>query len=438
MNVIPAGTYRLQFHAGFTFAQARGLVPYLARLGISHVYASPFFRAAPGSLHGYDVCDHNALNPEVGTRAEFEAFSAELKAHGLGLIVDFVPNHMGIEGALNPWWRDVLEHGPSSPYARFFDIDWHPLKRALENKILLPLLGEPYGKVLESDGFRVEFSAGDFRLRHGGLTLPLALRSTLPLLRRAGEILAPAPAEMEGIIAATGRLPPGTDAAPERMAGRVRARQALRARLQRLCAESPAVAEAIEQAVGELGDPAKADRFDRLDEILSAQSYRLSPWRVAGEEINYRRFFDVNTLAAIRVELPEVFDATHRLLFELIDAGHVAGLRIDHIDGLAFPRDYLARLRDRAGESLYLLVEKILGPEERLRADWPVDGTTGYEFANQLVKLLIAATARPRFVPDPRSRVCSEEKSPRAPGWGRTPPALGTASACSARAAAAP
>ena len=391
MSVIPTATYRLQFHRDFTFARARALVPYLARLGISHVYASPFFRAAPGSMHGYDVCDHNELNPEVGTRAEFDAFSAELKAHGLGLIVDFVPNHMGIEGALNPWWRDVLEHGPSSPYARFFDIDWQPLKRELENKILLPLLGEPYGKVLESDGFRIEFSAGDFLLRYGELTLPLAARSTLPLLRRAGEILARAPAEMEGIITAIEHLPPGTDTTPERMAGRVRERQVIHERLTRLCGESPAVAGAIARAVGELGERANAGRFDRLDAILSAQSYRLSSWRVAGEEINYRRFFDVNTLAALRVELPEVFDATHRLLFELIDAGHVSGVRIDHIDGLAQPREYLAKLRERGGESLYLLVEKILGPDEKLRGDWPVQGTTGYEFANQVVQGLVSA-----------------------------------------------
>ena len=397
MSVIPKATYRLQFHREFTFAQARELVPYLARLGISHVYASPFFRAAPGSMHGYDVCDHNELNPEVGTRVEFDAFSAELKAHGLGLIVDFVPNHMGIAGALNPWWRDVLENGPSSPYARFFDIDWQPLKRELENKVLLPVLGEQYGNVLESDGFRLEFTAGDFLLRYGELTLPLAPRTTLPLLRRAVALLAPAPAEMESIITAIEHLPPRTDTTPERIAERARERQVIRERLTRLCGESPAVAGAIAQAVGELGDPANAARFDRLDEIISAQSYRLSSWRVAGEEINYRRFFDVNTLAAIRMELPEVFDETHRLLFELIDAGHVSGVRIDHIDGLAQPREYLAKLRERGGESLYILVEKILGPDEKLRGDWPVQGTTGYEFANQVVQLLVSAHNAPQL-----------------------------------------
>ncbi len=378
MNVVPIATYRLQFHAGFTFRRAAELVPYLARLGICHVYASPFFRAAPGSLHGYDVCDHNELNPEVGTRADFEAFSAELKANGLGLIVDFVPNHMGIEHALNPWWRDVLENGPSSPHASFFDIDWHPLKRELENKVLLPVLGDQYGRVLESGGLRVEFEGGDFVLRCGDFTLPLAPRTTLPLLRRVLALLPLPPKELEGIIDAIAHVPPGT----------ARERRLVRERLARLCVESPEVADAIRRALEEWHDPADAARFDRLDALIGEQAYRLSSWRVAGEEINYRRFFDVNTLAAIRMELPEVFDATHRLLFELIDAGHVCGVRIDHIDGLAFPREYLERLRERVGDGVCVLVEKILGPDETLRADWPVQGTTGYEFANDITQLL--------------------------------------------------
>ena len=390
MSAFPTATYRLQFHAGFTFAQAREIVPYLARLGISHVYASPFFRAAPGSTHGYDVCDHNELNPELGTRADFEAFSAELKTHGLGLIADFVPNHMGIEKALNPWWRDVLENGPSAAHARFFDIDWHPLKRELENKVLLPVLGEQYGRVLEAGGFCVEFTDGDFLLRHGEMTLPIDLRTTVPLLRESAAALAPAPAELESIITAVEHLPARTETVPGRIAERVRERQIIGERLVRVCGEMPAVRAAIDASLAKFHDPADAARFDRLDALISAQAYRLSSWVVAGEEINYRRFFDVNTLAAIRMELPEVFEATHRLLFALIEAGHLAGVRIDHIDGLAFPGEYLRRLRERCGDGLYLLVEKILGPEEKLRADWPVQGTTGYEFANHLVQLLVA------------------------------------------------
>jgi len=395
MSDFPLATYRLQFQQGFTFAAARAMVPYLARLGISHVYASPFFRAAPGSTHGYDVCDHNELNPEIGSRADFEDLSAELKTHGLGLIVDFVPNHMGIERALNPWWRDVLENGPSSPYARYFDIDWQPLKRELADKVLLPVLGEQYGRVLEGDELEVRFSGGTFQVGYGDFTLPLAPRTTLPLLRRAAEFLLPVPAELESIATAIEHLPERTETAPERISESARERQIIRERLTRLGVEMPQVAEAIERAVGELRDPANTGRHDALDALLRAQPYRLSSWRVAGEEINYRRFFDVNSLAAIRMELPEVFVETHRLLFELIDAGHVAGVRIDHIDGLAYPREYLAKLRQRGGDNLYVLVEKILGSDEKLRPDWPVAGTTGYEFANQVTQLLVAAAGVP-------------------------------------------
>jgi (1->4)-alpha-D-glucan 1-alpha-D-glucosylmutase len=397
MSLVPTATYRLQFHANFTFAQARELVPYLLRLGISHIYASPFFRAAPGSTHGYDICDHNELNPEIGSREEFETFSAELKKHGLELIADFVPNHMGIDRALNPWWRDVLENGPAAPHARFFDIEWHPLKRELENKVLLPVLGEQYGRVLEADGFRVEFVEGDFLLCHSEMKLPLGPRTTLVFLRRSAETISPPPAELESIITAIEHLPARTETSPKRIAERLRERQIIRDRLLRLCGEVPAVREAIEQSLRAFHDPTDAARFDRMDELIKAQAYRLSSWRVAGEEINYRRFFDVNSLAAIRIELPEVFDATHRLLFQLIDAGHVTGLRIDHIDGLANPREYLSRLRKRSGEQLYLLVEKILASDESLRADWPVQGSTGYEFANQLIQCLAVGREIPHL-----------------------------------------
>jgi (1->4)-alpha-D-glucan 1-alpha-D-glucosylmutase len=389
--VIPTATYRLQFQRCFTFAHAKEVVPYLAKLGISHVYASPFFRAAPGSTHGYDVYDHNKLNPEVGTREDFEALAAELQAHGMGMIVDFVPNHMGIEHAANPWWRDVLENGPASIYARFFDIDWHPLKSELADKVLLPVLGEQYGRTLEGGGFELVFDGGEFTMRHGEFNLPLALKTTRPLLRQAVTMLTPAPAELESILTAIEHLPPRTETVPERIAERVREGPIIRERLKRLTEAMPTVGDAIQKVVEAWNDPADAAHFDRLDELLTEQSYRLSSWRVAGEEINYRRFFDVNTLAAIRMELPEVFEETHRLLFELIDAGHLAGVRIDHIDGLANPREYLTRLRERGGEDLYLLVEKILAPEEKLRADWPVQGTTGYEFANQLIQLLVPA-----------------------------------------------
>ncbi|MEP6672623.1 MAG: malto-oligosyltrehalose synthase [Chthoniobacter sp.] len=399
---IPTATYRFQFHLGFTFRDALALAPYLDDLGISHVYASPIFRAMPGSTHGYDICDHNALNPEIGTREEFDALIAELHRRKIGFIVDFVPNHMGIAETQNHWWMDVLENGPASPYARFFDIDWMPLKRELENKVLLPVLGDQYGRVLERGELKVHFEAGSFWLDYYALRLPLGPRSTRPLLKRADDLLADAPVELKSILTAIEHLPPTTETDPEKIAERRREKDVIRARLGQLCENSPAVQEAIARALTELHDTGDPASFDRLDALISSQPYRLSSWKVAAEEINYRRFFDVNTLAAIRMELPEVFDATHRLLFELIGNGSVNGVRIDHIDGLANPREYLRNLQTGASGALgsptekhaiYLLVEKILGPSEKLRADWPVHGTTGYEFANQVIETQVDRAA---------------------------------------------
>ncbi|EDY20758.1 malto-oligosyltrehalose synthase [Chthoniobacter flavus Ellin428] len=399
---IPTATYRFQFNKEFTFRDARALVPYLHDLGISHVYASPIFRAMPGSMHGYDICDHNALNPEIGTREDFDALIAELHRLKLGLIVDFVPNHMGIAETQNHWWMDVLENGPASPYARFFDIDWVPLKRELENKVLLPVLGDQYGRVLEQGDLKVRFEGGRFWLDYYALRLPLGPRSTRPLLKRAAELLAEPPVELMSILTAIEHLPASTETDHDKVVERMREKDVIRNRLNRLCEETPAVLDAIKRALTELQDASDPTSFDRLDALISNQPYRLSSWKVAAEEINYRRFFDVNSLAAIRMELPEVFDATHKLLFQLIGSHAVDGVRIDHIDGLADPREYLRTLQTGASGTLgvpaekhaiYLLVEKILGSGEKLRADWPVHGTTGYEFANQVTELLVDRTA---------------------------------------------
>lgn len=395
---IPTATYRFQFNKEFTFRDALALVPYLHELGISHVYASPIFRAMPGSMHGYDICDHNSLNPEIGTREEFDSLIAELHRLGLGFIVDFVPNHMGIAETQNHWWMDVLENGPSSPYARFFDIDWVPLKRELENKVLLPVLGDQFGRVLEKGELKVHFDDGRFWLDYYALRLPLGPRSTRPLIKRAVELLANPPVELVSILTAIEHLPPSTESDPEKIAERRREKEVIRTRLSRLCEETPEVKDAILRALNELQDASDPASFDQLDALISNQPYRLSSWKVAAEEINYRRFFDVNSLAAIRMELPEVFDATHKLIFELIGSGAVNGVRIDHIDGLANPREYLRTLQTGASGALgtpaekhtiYLLVEKILGPGEKLRPDWPVHGTTGYEFANQVTEVLV-------------------------------------------------
>jgi (1->4)-alpha-D-glucan 1-alpha-D-glucosylmutase len=242
---IPTATYRLQFHKGFTFQDARSLIPYLHKLGISHVYASPFFRAAPGSMHGYDVSDHNALNPELGSREDFENFAKSLKERGMGLIADFVPNHMGIAESQNRWWQDVLENGPASPYARFFDVDWRPRKIELTNKVLLPILGDQYGRVLEAGEFRIRFEDGRFFLDYHGLQLPLAPRTRGPLLERAAKRLAQPCDELQSIVTAIGHLPERTDLRAESIGERQRESRITRERLVRLCQDHPEVCAAI-------------------------------------------------------------------------------------------------------------------------------------------------------------------------------------------------
>src|SRR6202453_2069849 len=410
---IPAATYRLQFNKDFTFRQARELVPYLHRLGISHVYASPYFQAGPQSVHGYDIADHNVLSPEIGTREDYDALVGELHSHGMGQIVDFVPNHMGIGPTVNTWWMDVLENGPASAFASYFDIDWHPLKSDLENKVLLPILGDQYGRVLERGEFSLDFENGAFFLRYFEAKLPLAPRSYGKLLKSGLEKLKATGEpgnfqdELQSIMTALEHLPERTDSGPEKITERAREKEIITRRLVRLCEECPplprAIGEAMHAISGDVGNPRS---FDALDELVNMQPYRLSYWRVASEEINYRRFFDINNLAAIRMELPAVFEATHRFIFELIEKGAINGLRIDHVDGLWLPRDYLEKLQRRTAKALgtpegsnplYLLVEKILLGEEHLREDWPVHGTTGYDFVNEVTGLFIDSAAEKAF-----------------------------------------
>ena len=396
---LPHATYRLQFHKDFRFQDATRLVPYLHGLGISHVYASPIFRATPGSPHGYDVCDHNELNPEVGSEEEFTAFTEALHRHGMGLILDFVPNHMGIAERRNQWWWDVLENGPSSTHARCFDIQWQPLKAALANKVLLPILGDQYGRILAKGELQVRFAEGAFTLHYFDTALPLDPQSTRPVLRRAAELLNPAPDELSSILTGLENLPASTETDEARIIERGREKTIIRDRLARLCSTEPLVSQAVEDALREWNDATSPESCDRLDALLSVQPYRLSFWRVAAEEINYRRFFDINTLAAIRVEVPEVFDATHRLLLRLVAEGKANGVRIDHIDGLALPLSYLKRLREAMAEAVeggrepYLIVEKILGRGETLPPGWPIHGTTGYEFASQVLNVLVDPSA---------------------------------------------
>jgi (1->4)-alpha-D-glucan 1-alpha-D-glucosylmutase len=403
---VPTATYRLQFHAAFTFDDATAIVAYLDALGISHCYASSYLAAVPGSTHGYDVADPTRLNPEIGTDETYRRWVSALRAHGMGHIIDLVPNHMGIAKSANPWWQEVLENGPSSLYARVFDIDWHPLKVELENKVLLPILGDSYGVVLERQEVVLRYQAGVFSLHYFETTLPVAPGSYARILETDVDALVEAlgaesseAAEYLSILTAIRRLPSRADLRPASRIERAREKEVIKRRLATLTRDCAAVRAHVERAV-ELFNGTKGDKrsFDRLDELLSGQAYRLAHWRVAAEEINYRRFFDINELAAIRTEDPEVFRHVHALVFELLKYELVDGFRIDHVDGLYDPGDYLARLQDRAhearpdlfgpGRPLFVVVEKILALDEEL-PDWRTHGTSGYDFLIQLNGLFV-------------------------------------------------
>ena len=422
---IPRATYRLQFNAQFTFAHASALVDYLCQLGISHCYASPLLKARPGSQHGYDMIDHNALNPELGSEEEFERFVAALHAHGMGQILDIVPNHMGIMGADNAWWLDVLENGPASAYAQFFDIDWFPYSEELQCRLLLPILGDHYGTVLENGELQLAFDAphGEFSVFYYMHRLPLDPGEYTRILGHGLDKLAarlgPEQAqvlEFHSLVTAFGHLPGRRDTAPEKIAERARDKEILKQHLAAMYRASADIARFIDDNLAEFNaGGSDLARFQLLHELLAAQCYRLAYWRVATDEINYRRFFDINDLAALRMENLAVFEATHRRVLDWLATGKVDGLRIDHADGLYDPVQYFQRLRQYAtsptlpgtqggaGEGAdaprppYLVVEKILAAHERLPAHWPVAGTTGYDFMNQCNALLIDPAAASRL-----------------------------------------
>lgn len=398
---IPRCTYRIQLNHAFTFAQATEIVPYLARLGVSHVYCSPYLKARAGSAHGYDIVDHNALNPEIGSTEEYERFVAVLAAHDMGQMIDLVPNHMGVGGDDNSWWLDVLENGQASDYAEFFDIDWRSVKPELRGKVLLPFLGDHYGKVLDRGLLKLEFDAtrGELSVRYYEHRFPLDPKTYPRVLGPGLEALDSQDAAVvacRGLIGLFDGLPSRHDAAPERRAQRNHDKQALKQRLAEL-AQAPVIATFLDEAVRRLnGTPGDTASFDPLHTLLEEQAYRPAYWRVAADEINYRRFFDINALAALRVERPEVFTATHRLVFDLVSQGKVHALRIDHPDGLYDPAGYFRAVREaiaaRGGQgdaSIYMVAEKILIPPEPLPPDWPIAGTTGYDFANQVNGLLV-------------------------------------------------
>lgn len=469
-------TYRLQLHRAFTFRDAIEILPYLKDLGVSHVYCSPYLRARAGSTHGYDICDHTQFNPELGGEAGFLEFVAALQEQGMGHILDIVPNHMAAS-LENPWWVDVLESGPVSPYSSYFDIDWKPIKQELADKVLLPVLGQQYGEALEDGQLQLTYHAGAFFVRYGEQEFPLGPKTTIPLLaERLDELRAalgpknPELTELESIATALEHLPPQTARELSQVRELYREKEVIKRRLRELTTASETIRNHIQQNVIEFTvNPGRPESIDRLDRLLDAQPYRLSHWRSAADEINYRRFFDVNELAAICMELPEVFHSTHALLRPYLADGTIAGLRIDHVDGLYDPEQYLWRLqwayladlgekcyrqrhsapgddadsplipwekiaagvlglcarelgmrqpiaddlravlspdvvwqpfilgmdhevRRLAGSAAaahYVLVEKILGPDEPLPESWPVAGTSGYDFLNSLSGLFL-------------------------------------------------
>ena len=437
----PVATYRLQFNRFFSFRQGCEQIAYLNRLGISDMYASPYFRANPESLHGYDITNHNELNPTIGTEEDYNLMARTLHQHGMFQLLDTVPNHMGIGDPANTWWMDVLENGRAAMHAPYFDIDWRPLNNKLTDKVLLPVLGDQYGQVLEKKELQISFNPADgaFMLNYYDRVFPVNPSSYLQILEPMRETLAQELGEesepfleYQSILTSIGHLPSNHETEREKVVERNREKEVIKRRLAALCGSESRIGSAIEQSLNEInGQAGEVASFDRLDALMEEQAYRLSFWRVAAEEINYRRFFDVNELAAVRVDQPVVFEEIHRIIFRFLREGKLNGLRIDHVDGLLDPAAYFvnlqrsyflelarlclneqnlepeerAELENQLGEyfdqaradsneewlqrPLYVVVEKILGRGESLPSDWSVYGTTGYEFTNAVNDLFV-------------------------------------------------
>lgn len=368
---VPSSTYRLQLHKEFTFDNARAIADYLRNLGISHVYCSPYLQAAPGSMHGYDVVSHQAVNVELGGAEGHERFSERLKELGIGQVLDIVPNHMSL-GKENRYWWDVLENGASSRYASFFDIDWHPVEERLRDKILVPILADQYGRVLHQGGIRIVRVGNNFQVEAAGQTLPVAPQSLQTILGRAAELSRSR--TLSFLAASFGRLPSPPYEDRRKVLALHNDKIVLYSLLERLCREEQGVCDGIERSIEELNRDE-----DALDDFLNQQNYRLAYWKTSGQQLGYRRFFDVNTLVGLRVEREHVFEETHALVLDWLKSGVLDGVRVDHPDGLRDPLEYLLRLRQRAPEA-WIVVEKILEPGEFLRENWPIQGTTGYDF----------------------------------------------------------
>jgi len=405
---VPVSTYRLQLNRDFTFADARDLVPYLVELGVSELYCSPILAAQPGSSHGYDIVDHRRLNPELGSDEDFLALARTLAENDVGLLLDFVPSHMSIDPVANPLWREVLENGPSAASARFFDIDWDPFVPQLKGKVLLPILRNQYGVELENGRLRIRYDDGVFSLDYDVYNLPLNPGPLARLLAHNLDLLEaelgrddPYLEEFLSILFHLEHLPPCQGSDPRHAEHRRRETAIVQRRLAAVTQASPRILQHVEDNVRTFnGRPGVPSSFELLHELLEEQVYRLAHWRTATHEINYRRFFDVNNLAGLRMEDPVVFAATHELVLNLIREGRITGLRLDHVDGLFDPAGYFRRLREAcSGDTspIYLVAEKILSTGEPLRRDWPIHGTTGYDFLNIVNGLFVDGSNVERF-----------------------------------------
>jgi len=381
----PLSTYRIQLNSQFGFDAAAELVPYLEELGIDYLYCSPYFQAAPGSTHGYDVVDHSHVNEELGGTPAFERMCAAIERNGLRQILDIVPNHMAIPGRENPWWWDVLQNGPSSAYAAYFDVDWEPPEHRLHNILLMPMLADQYGVVLAAGKLKISREGADFVVGFDNRTFPLAPRSLRLIMAAAARIYA---SDLLAYLSdAFAELPAAASTDRGSITRRNRDRRLMVTMLTKLMHEDPVVATAIDRAIEQINSDTA-----QLHEVLEAQNYRLADWRMAARDLSYRRFFDISTLVGLRMENVQVFEATHALTLKWVSEGRLSGLRIDHIDGLRDPIGYLERLRT-AAPNAWILAEKILADGEHLRGSWPIDGTSGYDFLNIVGRLMLDSTS---------------------------------------------
>lgn len=407
LSRIPQATYRVQFNHLFTFKQASELINYWYDLGITDIYASPITKARAKSLYGYDVVDHTQINPEIGTEREFIDFAMQLKNKNMGLILDIVPNHMCVSTSDNFWWKDVLENGPHSIYANYFDISWDSTKKELKNKVFLPILSQQLGKVIEDQELQIFYDAGAFFFKYQEISLPINPDSWIEILKAVDadrlnsleendeDLL-----EFESLMTALEYLSLNASNMQEKIKKHNREKEIIKKRLKLLLQKRNFFHELIQSTLTKLnGIKGYSESFNDLEVILKKQPYRLGYWRLSNDLINYRRFFDINDLACMHVENEEVFIAIHSFILKLVDEGLISGLRIDHIDGLYEPEEYLKRLRNQGviPQHLYLIVEKILVGQERLNLDWPVQGTTGYDYLNILNRVFVKSESQESF-----------------------------------------